>query len=198
MKKYFQSLIVLFLISSIQFANAQEKKFEWMIGGGFDSPVGPESFSNEFNTGLTAKVAAGYFIMPRATLGANLSYNRFGFNKGSFTTGTDIDGSDLSIFELTGIGKYYLWPVSRSTDFYVLGGPGMAYSHSSDVTFTNTDGEVITTAGRDETDFMFTLGAGLRFDVTDRWGLFAEGRYSHVFTPNDNTTYLPIRAGIIF
>ena len=200
MKKYVLSLVVLFLVSMFQLASAQEKKFEWVLGGGLDSPVSPDNFADEFNPGWTAKLAGGYFVTPQLTLGANLSYNRFGFDEGSFITpqSSNISGNDLSILEFIGVGKYYFLPLARTTNFYVLGGPGLAYSWTTDFTYTNMDGQVVTTDGDTETDFMLTAGAGVRYNVNDRWGVFVEGRYSHIFLENDDRSYLPVRIGLIF
>lgn len=201
MKTYIAPLFALFfLVSCFQTVYAQEKKFEVFVGGGLDSPVGPESFSNEFNLGWSAKLAAGYFVAPQLSLGANLSVNRFGFDETKFVTiqNNDISGNDLSVFEFAGVGKYYFRPMSNRMNFYILGGPGIAYSITSDFTFRNIAGELMTTPGHHNTDFMFTTGAGVTHRVSDRWGVFVEGRYSYVFTENDNTSYLPIRAGIVF
>ena len=52
--------------------------------------------------------------------------------------------------------------------------------------------------GESATDFMLTGGAGLTYNLSPKWGLFVEGRYSHIFTSDDNTSYLPVRMGVIF
>jgi opacity protein-like surface antigen len=183
---------------------AQENQFEFTIGGGIESPLNPEDFNDSFNLGFNGQIGAGYSIAPKFALGANFTYNRFGLDEDNFLkvqniamdSEFEVDGGNLSIFELTGTGKYYFMSPSRTTNFYILGGPGLAVSKTSDFKATAAD-TTISLAGDTVTDFMFTAGFGVKHQLNSRWGLFVEGRYSHVFK-EDDTSYLPIRVGVVF
>ncbi len=199
MKTTLTFLGALVLAAGMNTAQAQDRRFEWLVGGGIDSPLGPTEFKDTFQTGWTIKLAGGYYLTPQFTVGANVSVNRFAFDEGTFITidNPEISGNDLSVFEFAGVGKYYLLPQARAVNVYVLGGPGIAHSRTSDFTFRNVAGEPVTTKGTNETDFMVTAGAGVKYNLTSRWGVFVEGRYSHLFTEGDNTAYLPIRIGVV-
>jgi opacity protein-like surface antigen len=194
------ALLAAILIASMLFA--QDKKFEFIVGGGIESPLKPDAFNDGFNLGWTGKLAAGYFLTPQFTVGANLSYNRFGLDKDYFLkqvpgTGTKVSGGDLAIYEFAGVGKYYLLDPSRGTNFYMMGGPGLALSKASDLKVTTSQGT--TTEKVDtESDFMLTGGFGITQQLNSRWSLFFEGRYSYLFTESDNSTYLPVRIGLLF
>lgn len=184
-------------------ANGQERKIELMVGGGIDSPLHPKEFTDGFKLGFTGKIAAGYYMTPRFILGINASYNRFGMDKSIFGSGLpnvgfNIDGGNLSILEVSGIAKYNLLPISTSSHLYMLGGPGVAFSRISDVTVTIPGIPAEKFEGENETDFMLTGGVGLKYNLNSRLGLFVEGRYSHVFMPGSDSSYMPIRAGLVF
>ncbi len=198
MKTTLAFMAALVLAAGLDTVQAQDRKFEWLVGGGIDSPLGPNEFKDTFQTGWTVKLAGGYYLTPQFTVGANVSINRFAFDEDNFVTidNPDISGGDLSVFEFAGVGKYYLMPMTKVVNFYVLGGPGIAHSRISDFKFRNIAGEPVTVEGSNETDFMLTAGAGVKYNVTSRWGVFVEGRYSHLFTESDDTSYLPIRIGV--
>jgi opacity protein-like surface antigen len=79
----------------------------------------------------------------------------------------------------------------------MMGGPGLALSKASDLKVTTSQGT--TTEKVDtESDFMLTGGFGITQQLNSRWSLFFEGRYSYLFTESDNSTYLPVRIGLLF
>ena len=204
MKKHLYIIPILFLFSML--VTAQDKNYEFVIGGGIETPISPSAFSDIFDLGFTGKLAAGYFVSPQLALGANLSYNRFGLNESGFMKeiGVPVDpnltisGGDLSIFEFAGVGKYYLMPRERSTNFYILGGPGVAVSRIGEITVKSPDGTSTSEDSSSETDFLLTGGIGLKQQLNSNLGLFVEGRYSYIFTADESTSYLPVRIGFIF
>lgn len=202
MKKYIITLTV-FLIGTWCVTTNAQQKFEFAVGGGIDSPIGPKEFSDGYNLGYTAKAAVGYFLSPKLNVGLNLSYNRFGLDENGFVSEEfpdlefDISGGNLTALELAGVGKYYFKQNAPRINFYIMGGPGVAFSSISDFKITAL-GESETLEGESETNFMLTGGIGLTYQVAPNWKLFVEGRYSHIFTSEDNLSYMPTRVGIIF
>lgn len=199
------AITAIYLVVLTSIGIAQDRKFEFMAGGGIESPISPSQFNDLFELGFTGKFAAGYFISPQFTVGANLSYNRFGLDRSGLfkeigvleDPNITVSGGELSVFEFAGVAKYYILPGSRMTNFYILGGPGVAVSRSAEIT-VKTPEETMTSNSESETDFMLTGGVGLRQKLGSNLGLFVEGRYSYLFTTGDNISYLPLRIGITF
>lgn len=205
MKKSIFFSIVLCLALAATSAIAQQKKFEFVVGGGIGAPLNPSDFTDAFKLGLDGRIGAGYLLSPQFALGINLGFNNFGLDKDflnnveEIPAGLDfkIDGGNLRVYEVASMAKWYTLPSQNSTNFYLLGGPGVAFTRLSDLTITAV-GETIKLDGENDTNFLLTGGAGIKQRLNNNLSVFLEGRYSHLFASGDDASYIPVRIGVTF
>jgi hypothetical protein len=161
-----------------------------VAGVGLSVPVG--DFADENGIGAQSGGATGLVGVEWLPQGRNYglrvdgAYNRF------CTAACDEAGGELDIrfrflnANLSGIAEL---PLAATPDLrpYVLGGVGVYnYKLEGDDVPTGLDGS--------ETDFGLNGGLGLTY-VLGRVGLFAEGRFHHVFTSEEDIQYIPIMLG---
>ena len=201
-----KSLVILAILGLAVAGFAQEKKHEIVVGGGIGTPVSPNEFTDGFKLGFDGRIGAGYFVTPKLLLGANIGFNSFALDKdfvretGEVPAGTNvtIKGGNLRVIELAALAKYYTMPRTKTTNIYLLGGPGVGFTRLSDLSVTipgvPTSVEV---EGENETRFVFTAGAGITHRIHPTINLFVEGRYSRIFADED-ASYVPVRIGVMF
>ena len=174
LKKSIVCITMLFaiLVSSVAFA--QDKNYEISVGGGILLPVSPKGFRDAAEVvGFNVGGGVGFFVKPQLTIGGEVWYNRFGEDGGNRT---------LSFTEILGTVKYYFQSANEgSANVYVLGSAGLGRSDIEN--FGETDG-------------MIGGGVGVKFGSSTSF--FVEGRFNAVFNQGDNTTYFPVRGGIVF
>lgn len=193
------------LVNSIVLA--QEKKFEFSVGGGLSPFLGPDVMEDFYALGFNVRAGVGYLISPNFTIGGNFVYDSFSVDE---PTGFTIDGGTFSVIEILAEGKFYFRPNNSeiSTNFYVLGGFGVTRPKISDITISAPDTPSQNFSSITELEFMAALGIGGKFNATSSVGIFAELRLSILFSQGnevnfpsleeDEIVYLPITVGFVF
>lgn len=158
---------------------------EFSLGGGLSLPLS-EDFDDAFGLGWHG-LAALSFTPADFPLGFQLDgmYQRFGAED---IGGVDVD-TDFRLIQGTA-NAVYRFQTAETSQFrpYLIGGVGL---YNSD--FTGDDAPDLDS----ETDFGLNAGAG--FDMKfGNVGLFIEGRFHNVFTEDENTSFIPITAGVRF
>ncbi|MFQ6116069.1 MAG: outer membrane beta-barrel protein [bacterium] len=205
MKKSISYLTILFVIALSTGTFAQGKQYEFAVGGGISVPLGPDEFKDFWNLGFNGNAGIGYFITPQLTIGGNFTFNRFSLDGdkmiedlGGAGLGISVDGGAISAFEILGVGKYYFSPIGNVTNFYVLGGVGLGIVKVSEATISAPGIPTETVQSDSESKLLVAGGLGVTFPVGATTNIFVEGRFSLISTEGSNTTFLPVRAGIIF
>jgi hypothetical protein len=171
-------------------ANESGAQVRGVAGVGLSVPVG--EFADENGIGAQtggATALAGVEWLPQGRsfgLRVDGAYNRF------CTAACDAAGGDLDIrfrflnANLSGIAEL---PLAATPDLrpYVLGGLGV-YNYKLE------GDDVPAGFNESETDFGLNGGLGLTY-MLGRVGLFAEGRFHHVFTSEEDFQYIPVVLG---
>jgi len=171
-------------------ATQSEAQVRGVAAIGLSVPVG--EFADENGLGAQsggATALAGVEWLPQGRsfgLRVDGAYNRF------CTAACDEAGSDLDIrfrflnANLSGIAEL---PLASTPDLrpYVLGGIGV-YDYKLE------GNDVPAGLDQSEIDFGISGGLGLTY-MLGRLGLFAEGRFHHVFASEEDIQYLPIMLG---
>ncbi len=163
--------------------------------------MGSEDFKEIYSLAIHAGGDFAYFIAPQIAVGGNLHYGRFGLDEEAFLDGQsgNLDGGALTGFEILGMVRYYFKPpdAAGSTQFYILGGLGVAAYKQSNITVTSGNSTFEFESER-ESDLMTSFGLGSKFGGSSSVNFFVEVTLSIIFSDPDNTTYLPLRAGVVF
>ena len=158
----------------------------WYFGlaGGVTSPIGDTK--DGYDMGWNFRVPVGW-QRPGAALGLqlDLQYDRLPA-KGDAAR-------DLTLWSgmLDAVARFPVGPSGKS-GLYVLAGPGLHYVR--DVPRAGAAGldyENIWRVG-------LNAGLGVGVGVGRRGELFAEGRYTHVWTPDEALRFLPVTGGVKF
>lgn len=204
MKKSILAIAALLVIQAGSLVLAQDKKLMFHLSGGASAPLGNEQFTDMFSAGPNGSLGLDYWTSPQMAVSVELGYSTFALDRKGFlkSAGAEDDpsikvkGGDMNIVEVLGLGKYYFKPADTKTNFYGIGGLGLAAGQVSDLTVTTPEGE-FKSASDSGTDFMMVLGAGVKHHLGSKWKAYMEVRYSRVFS-DETVSYLPVRIGTIF
>lgn len=204
MKKSVAGLVVLLVVHGAAVSFAQEKKLSFSVSGGSSLQLGNEQFKELFTFGPNGSVNLDYRLSPQLQVGAELGYSNFGLDRDGFLKlaelpdldAIEVNGGDMGIAEIMGIGKYSLQPGNEHRGWYVLAGGGFAAGSVSKIEITSPFGsaEVTIDGG---TDLIFVTGVGLKHQIGPKWKAFLEVRYAHIFS-EEAISYLPVRLGTTF
>jgi opacity protein-like surface antigen len=208
----FSSAICLFGIAALAapaFAQTNERRFMFSVGGGPSSPV--DNTSGRLNLGWNATVGAGVNLHPRVGLLAEFGFNNFGVSTQELTAIGVPDGS-ARIYSVT------LNPIIRFNpggrfDAYVMGGGGyyrrtLEFTEPTialDTAFDPFYGVFFPVAVPTNTVLgSFSQnkagingGGGVSFRIRDDSNaqVFAEARYHHIYTTPVSTPIIPVTFG---
>jgi hypothetical protein len=154
---------------------------EFSLGGGIDLPLG--DFDDVAKLGFHG--LAGVSIVPTnwpVGIQVDGNYSQFKLDR----------AGDLKTKMLYGTANLvYKFKTSEESRFrpYLIGGGGV-YNVK-----TNGNDDIIGDVDESDTKFGINAGAGFDFKAGSA-GLFIEGRFHNVFTPDNNTTFIPITIGV--
>jgi len=191
------------LISSTGFSQeANERKAILSFGVGLSLPSQPDEFSDYWNLGYNLGFGVGYSFTPAISLIGNFEYNTFGFNEEEFLKdagasglGISVDGGSATILSITGNMKVGIPRQQSSVSPYFTAGIGF-FSLSVDDASVSGAGGSVSVEGNNESAFSALVGAGLDIPAGETVDVFLQVSYGVGFTENDNTSYVPIKAGI--
>lgn len=192
----FITITVFFIITSINFANAQDKEFGLKVG--FSNYQGdlsgdgiiPPLSETQPSFGLLYR----YYFSPKFDVKASLTYARASGDDKNF----DDDGfrrkRNLSfytnIFEASVQAEYNFLPyISNSNNYkwspYVFGGVALfRFNPKTDFRGQTIDLPDIQTEGNDYNLIQLAIpfGAGIKYSLGDRWNIGLEGGFRKLFT----------------
>jgi hypothetical protein len=190
MKAIAKVCLVAATIGSLAATTAQSQ-VRGIFGAGLSVPVG--DFADE-SVGR-AKAGGGTVLVGAEWLPAGRDFGlRLDGNFSQFcTTACDAAGGELDIkyqvlnANVSGLLEVPIGAAPRVQP-YVLAGVGV-YHHKL------RGDDVLSTADDSQTDLGVSGGLGLDFDVGPV-GLFAEGRFHHVFADGADLQYIPVTVGV--
>jgi hypothetical protein len=200
------TLLVIIAITSMAWSQT-DKKTDLYLGAGITFPAGPQEFTDYWKMGFNAGGGIGFSLTPAASLIFTVGYAAFPLNESEILkkagvpsyVNASIDGGTASALDLAGNIKLSLNPAPNRVAAYIVAGAGyfslsfsdvkvsasyMGYSASETLTFDS------------ESAFSTSFGAGIDIPAGETTSIFIEGRYSIAFTKGDNTSYVPLRAGV--
>ncbi|MGH2575366.1 MAG: outer membrane beta-barrel protein [Ignavibacteria bacterium] len=181
-------LIVIVVLLSLNTASFSQSGFIGSFGGGISAPTG--MLSDDNLTGFNLHGSSGYIFNKNIGARLDFQYNSFGFDNTGFP---DASGGTLSIVSIkTDLLAGNFDRSSRLNPYGVLGF-GYFMSNRSDLTVGG-----FRYIFESSNDFGMGLGGGTMFNISRSAAVFGEGQLNIIFTPNENITYVPFRAGIIF
>lgn len=213
MKKATVLLVLLLALGATGNASGQVKVF---VDGGLGVPTG--DFGDGWKTGFAGGFGLGYEAARGFELSGRFHYNKFGLSEDGETAmaflmvlaagGTlsdlpyvTVDGGDAQLLEFMTEGKY-LFPTKSSFKPHVIVGLGLVNVSISDIDgLYNRPGfqtAVITLESDSETKVAMNFGAGAEITISPRANLFFEGKYLTIFTEDEATSVIPLRAGVNF
>jgi hypothetical protein len=150
---------------------------EFSATGGASVPFG--DFNTIAEPGFGIGGTGAFYVMPNLAVGGSIAYNSYGVDEA-------YGEMDVTIWEMTGYGKYMFMPGPVSP--YAKGAVGLFRSKLETAGFSSSVNDMGIGGG---------LGAQMRLPASNI-GFFAEGMAYNVFTEGSSTTYYAIRGGINF
>ena len=200
--------ILLAIIVIASMASSQtDKKTDLYLGVGIALPAGPQEFRDYWNMGFLASGGIGFSLTPAASLVLTVGYGAFPLNESeilkisgvpSYVTAS-IDGGTASGLDLAGNVKLSLMTAPNTVTPYLVVGAGYFSLSFSDVKVSASymgSSASQTMKFDTESAFSTSFGAGIDIPAGETTSIFVEARYSIAFTKNDNTSYVPFRAGV--
>lgn len=184
-------------------AEAQELR----VGGGIGLPMQPSAFTDYWGLGFHGGAELGGAVGKKKTtsIGVAAYHHRFPLDSDAYVEGLrargvlgnesySLEGGTFILTEVFAVMHNELG--SGSVRPYLVSGLGLGFVDASKLVLTIGDvtREVSVTG---ETDFMATLGLGVRAPVGPI-SVFAQARIALVFTEGDDTMLAPITAGVVF
>ncbi|HXG00393.1 MAG TPA: outer membrane beta-barrel protein [Bacteroidota bacterium] len=194
-------LAALLIFSSSSFIQ-EEGRAELYLHGGLSFPFQPKEFSDYWKMGFNIGGGLGYSFSPYLALVGHVDYNNFAFDEDGFLKdlgfsglGIKISGGSASIFTVSGNLKATLTTTPHSVSPYFIGGIGFFSISISEVTVSG-GGVSVRVEGDSESAFCVSFGPGIDISAAETVSILLEGKYVIGFTENENTTYIPLKAGI--
>jgi len=163
-----------------------QQRFYLGFGGGVTAPIG--ATGDNINAGPNGVLALTWMPMGSREVGVQLDamYNNLGGDSealGGFDINQQVISATLSaLYRFPGGELVRVHP-------YVIGGGGL---YNFDVTGKDA-GDV-----NAETKFGLEIGGGADVKVTERFMVFAEARYHHVFGDGGSLGFIPLVVGVKF
>jgi hypothetical protein len=178
------------------------KRVSIYVGGGIAFPMSPSGFSDFWGMGFSFGGGLGYAFSPSLAFVGLVDYNNFALDgdailaaSGFGGMGISISGGSASIFSVSGNLKANLIPTPNSLSPYFIGGIGYSTVSTGDFTLS-AGGLSITESGFSESHASILFGVGLDIPASEALDIFLEGKYGIVFTEDQTSNYIPLRAGL--
>lgn len=196
------TFILLAIIALTSIASSQPALY---LGGGIAFPAGPKSFTDSWKMGYNVSGGIGFSISPAASWILSVGYASFPVDVAGITAQAGIpsgatvsvDGGTVSGLDVSGTFKFSLMPKGVSP--YLVVGAGYFNLSMSDATVKATyqgRSASITVSSSSKSAFSASGGAGIDVPVSAKISIFVEGRYFIAFHSDENTSYVPLRAGV--
>lgn len=159
-------------------------------------PNAPDAFNESYKTGPNLTAGIGLPLFPFTEGIAAVRYDRFALDGEAYSEelgmpNISVDGGTLSVF--SGSFNVKISPPMLAVSPYFIGGLGVYRMTAGDLTVSGAG----TLEFESETNLGANFGVGLTFDLVPLIGLFVEPQYVIIFEEGDDTTYYPIRAGLV-
>jgi opacity protein-like surface antigen len=174
------------------------------VGGGLSFPSQPSDFSNYWKMGYNVGGGLGYALSSSFSLNALFDYNSFPLDAdrilndfGLGGQGITIKGGSVTLITVSGTLKAWLIPLGDSPSPYVFVGGGFFGLSNSDVTISDGNASRVL-RGESTSEFSILFGAGLDIPMNESLVAFVQAAYGIAFAKDENTNYLPMKAGVSF
>ena len=189
MKKQFYTLFVLMLaLSFTMTAQTEDSKFGIMISGGkmeYNGDLGSNLFGSPFQGHFGGRL--GYYLSPSFDIFLAGSRGRHGLD---FTDDVGRTEQDNFLADVLQGNLALHWKFLKGTKFnpFLSGGIGVADFNQvpGEPDSPNPNGAP---RGEDDTNFTVPLGAGIRYNITDNFGLFWHSQFGINFGDNLDRAY---------
>ena len=174
------------------------------FGGGLSFPSQPNLFSDYWKTGFNVGAGLGYKLSTAVSIDGTFEYNNFAFDDegllndlGATGYGITIQGGSATIFSVIGSLKANLIPPPKPVSPYFLVGIGLFSLSTSDITISTPYGSE-KKKGDSESAFTIVFGVGLDIRANETTTVFIQVADGVGFTKGQNTSYVPLKAGLRF
>lgn len=200
-------IITSFLLLALSLtAFAQTPKLEYQIAAGTSAFTGPQSVEQFYQRGFHIAFAVEYPLTKRWNVGGNFNFNWLGLDEQAVKRSasvspnplTVIDGGNYTLFELLGVASYHLWPRKSKLNVYAVGAAGAVLNRITDTAVLIPGQPPSSTPGSTKVKFAVAPGLGVKLRISEKIGVFFEGRFNVIVNSGSQITYFPIKAGILF
>ncbi|MBD3383878.1 outer membrane beta-barrel protein [candidate division KSB1 bacterium] len=202
MKRYIFMVLLLCLAGSPLYAQMMPHFF---INGGMAMPMGPDEFKDYWKTGFNVGGGAEFAFGPNMKLVGTVDYTSFGINEDELldefamgVSGISVDGGSLSSIAVLANVKFSIAPPMSPISPYLIGGAGMFFLSGGEADIKYQGMTMSTIESETDNYFGVGVGAGVDLTISPNMSLFIEGKYNIAFAEEDNMSYLPIKAGLLF
>lgn len=199
--KTVKTTILLLVIISVQLL--AQVGVELKVSGGGALPMGPNDFKDNWKMGYGAGAGLTLNLMGGFAIEGEAEYYNFAFDGdklvkslGYSNMGISISGGAVSVISAMANLKLYLLPKVSPVNVYIFGGGGLT-SLKFDEVKMSTAGYSQSTPSQTQSKAGAQAGAGVKIGLGSI-RIFAEGKYVMAFTPDKNTAFCPVKAGLIF
>ncbi len=207
---------ILLCVIPFTLVNAQRAAGTLSFGGfgGVGLPMGPDEFKDHYKMGIGFGGELKYNFTEMTSLAASFTYLPFKIDEDKMiedvTEGVEIpegveitiEGGSLKMSIISANLIQYFTAPAASAGFYVTAGAGY-YTYSMDdvtvkVTYEGETYEETMEMDESESDLGLNGGAGLEITMGTNLFLFAEGKYHHIFSEDEATSFITIMGGLRF
>ena len=200
MRKLTLTLLTLIAIASVAWSQP-----ELYLGGGVAFPTGPSTFKDNWKMGYNGTGGIGFTFAPGLSVIFTASYSTFPIDESGIISkagipagaSVSVDGGTVTALDFAGNIKFSFMP--KGTSLYVVASAGYFSMSASDMAIKITSGGSSATFNyktNTVSAFSTSIGAGVDVPLGAKAGIFIEGRYAVGFRPDENTSYIPVRAGV--
>ena len=192
------------LLFFVSFQLMAQVSIAFKASGGSSFPVGPSDFKDNWKMGYNAGAGVIINLLGILTVEGEADYNTFALDSdkmlksiGFSNPGISISGGNLTALSFMANLKLYLIPKISPLTVYLFGGGGLTSMKADEVKVTY-QGNTQSFPGTDNQNKVgIQVGAGAQFGIGST-AVFVEAKYVNVFTTDKNTSFAPIKAGLIF
>jgi hypothetical protein len=172
---------------------------------GLSLPSGHNYFSDSWNTGLNVGVGYNMPIKNNLFITTNFDFNSIPLNndkfKESYISGSSINGGTTKIISITCGIQSRTEILSDKIDYYLGMEAGLFSLSVSDIKIDYSYSSYkysYTVSSESEKGFQVLFGAGVEYVLSEKMNLLLGFKYGVCLTKNENTVYIPVKAGLSY
>jgi hypothetical protein len=183
----------------------EEVRREISAGVGISIPMGPESFTYQWNTGFNLGGMVTSSISPVVSLGIAVDYSRYGFDINKLLVAPPerpqvvVSGGAANIISITPVFQARFSRNREKLAAFALVGLGYHHESTGDLTLYDIpSGQFEIFYGTSHSAVSLSAGLGIDIPVNESTGIILQSQFFNAFTENQATQYAQFRAAMRF